>query len=365
MIDYIVYSEFDINEGNVIKIEYPKKTGISETILSSYMIPEGTHNIMHDTFCFIVNKKNKSDENIINEIKQTEQLFKNRKIKYFDFSKSPIYIEKLKNKGFTLKKVYNLNSFSNKWEDLNITKKYIESKQTLYFQIYQEEKEKIFKFKIFTLINNDVNKIEPIFELPVHSDIQFQKLQKNFCSVYTLDSNQAIGFEFKEDNDLSTINDLFNDSNNLKEIFCESDEIFYNNLFKNNTKIINKNEDDIYFLCMTGTKLDKETKRGAILKSIAVGTTKLINLNSFKSSCKYLLDQSFNVHYFKIKNDEKIRVMRKVITDVFNAFNSLKFKFGTDLSRYERGIYSYLNANNYFTLPTTTNIILTSFKIPS
>ena len=25
MIDYIVYSEFDINEGNVVKIEYPKK----------------------------------------------------------------------------------------------------------------------------------------------------------------------------------------------------------------------------------------------------------------------------------------------------------------------------------------------------
>ena len=62
MIDYIVYSEFDINEGNVVKIEYPKKTGISETILSSYMIPEGTHNIMNDTFCFIVNKKNNPDE---------------------------------------------------------------------------------------------------------------------------------------------------------------------------------------------------------------------------------------------------------------------------------------------------------------
>jgi len=363
MIDYIVYSEFDINEGNVVKIEYPKKTGISETILSSYMIPEGTHNIMNDTFCFIVNKKNNPDENIINEIKETEQNFKNhRKIKYLDLSKSKYY-ENIKNKGFILKKIYNLNSFSNKWEDLNITKKYIESKETLYFQIHQEEKEKYFKIKIFTLKNNDLNNIEYVYEIPIHSDIQFQKLQKNFCSVYTLDNNQAIGFEFKDEKDLSLINDLFKDSNNLKEIYCNSDENFSNNLFKNNTNIINKNGDNIYFLCMAGTKLDKKIKRGAILKSIAVGTTKLINLNSFKSSCKYLLDQSFNIHYFTVKNEEKINIIRKVITDVFNAFNSLKFKFGTDLSRYERGIYSYLNASNYFTLPTTTNFENISINI--
>ena len=49
MIDYIIYSEFDINAGSVVKIEYPKKTGIQEMTLSSYMIPEGIHNIMNDT----------------------------------------------------------------------------------------------------------------------------------------------------------------------------------------------------------------------------------------------------------------------------------------------------------------------------
>ena len=62
MIDYIVYGEFDINEGNVIKVEYPQKTGISEMVLSSYLIPEGTHNIMNDCFCFIINRKMNNEE---------------------------------------------------------------------------------------------------------------------------------------------------------------------------------------------------------------------------------------------------------------------------------------------------------------
>ena len=52
MIDYIVYSEFDINEGSLVKIEYPNKIGIEEITLSSYMIPEGIHNTKTDNFCF-------------------------------------------------------------------------------------------------------------------------------------------------------------------------------------------------------------------------------------------------------------------------------------------------------------------------
>ena len=71
MIDYVIYSEFDNNEGSVVKIEYPNKTGISETILSSYMIPEGAHNIRSDTFCFIVNKgPNNKKENLFQKSKR-------------------------------------------------------------------------------------------------------------------------------------------------------------------------------------------------------------------------------------------------------------------------------------------------------
>ena len=37
MIDYIIYSEFDINEGSLVKIEYPIKTRITEMTLSLNM----------------------------------------------------------------------------------------------------------------------------------------------------------------------------------------------------------------------------------------------------------------------------------------------------------------------------------------
>jgi hypothetical protein len=82
MIDYIVYSEFDINEGSLVKIEYPNKIGIEEITLSSYVIPERIHNTKTDHFCFIINKNNKGEEIILPEIKKTEHdLLNNRTVK--------------------------------------------------------------------------------------------------------------------------------------------------------------------------------------------------------------------------------------------------------------------------------------------
>ena len=88
MIDYIIFSEFDINEGNVVKLEYPEKTGVSDLILSSYMIPEGAHNTMTDTFTFILNKKTNSDEILLNQLKETNEKLNLNRIKYLDLKSS-------------------------------------------------------------------------------------------------------------------------------------------------------------------------------------------------------------------------------------------------------------------------------------
>ena len=209
MIDYVIYSEFDNNEGSLVKIEYPDKTGISETILSSYMIPEGAHNIRSDTFCFIVSKgPNNKKDNLFSEIKKTVNEFKKIKtIKYYNFTSSPIYQEKIINKGFSLKKIYNLNTQSKSWETLKTTENYFKQNKNIYVKIWQDEKEKIFKFLIYILkeINNKKSKEDIIFEIPIHVDIQFQKLKDNFVCVYTLDS-KGIGFEFKNNEDTSIIN---------------------------------------------------------------------------------------------------------------------------------------------------------------
>ena len=153
MIDYIIYSEFDNNEGSVVKIEYPHKTGISETILSSYMIPEGAHNIRSDTFCFIVNKvSSKKNDYLFTEIKKVVNQFTKRKTtKYFNFVHSKIYQEKIMNQGFQIKKVYNLNTESKSWESLSTTEEYFKKNMNLFIKICQDEKEKIFKFSIYLL----------------------------------------------------------------------------------------------------------------------------------------------------------------------------------------------------------------------
>ena len=354
MIDYIIYSEFDINAGSVVKIEYPKKTGIQEMTLSSYMIPEGIHNIMNDTFCFIINRKNDGDESIISDIKRTKNEFeKIRTVKYLDFHYSPIYKNKINDNKFQLKAIYNFNTLSNHWESFKSIQALIQENKEIFLKITPIENEKYYKLITFTINDiNDSDNINIIFEILLHSDIQFQKLDTNFASIYTLDS-KAIGFEFISPDDLSILEELFNDTKNIKEIFSKNEEMESNNLFKNSTNIINYDR-DIYFICSAQTKLDKSTKRGAILKSIAVGTTKLINLNCFKETCEYLIEQAFKIHNYSVGQDEKIEIMKNVIEKTYKSFNSLKFNFGINLSRFERIVYAYLNGNNYFTLPTTT-----------
>ena len=356
MIDYVIYSEFDNNEGSVVKIEYPNKTGISETILSSYMIPEGAHNIRSDTFCFIVNKgQNNKKDNLFSEIKKTVNEFSGKRTtKYYNFVHSPIYQEKIIDKGFPIKKIYNLNTQSKSWETLKATEEYFKQNKNIYVKIWQDEKEKIFKFLIYILkeMNNKKTKEDVIFQISIHVDIQFQKLKDNFVCVYTLDS-QGIGFEFKNNEDATLINSLFEDKKNIKEIYCETEEKYCNELIKNTSSIINNTNKDIYFLCSLQTRLDKTIQRGAIYKSIAVGTTRLINLESFYSLSIYLLGKAFYVHDLKKTGKEKIEKMRIIIEEAFKSFNSLKFHFGVDISRYERGVYSFLVGSQKFILPTT------------
>ena len=332
MIDYIIYSEFDNNEGSLVKIEYPIKTGVSETILSSYMIPEGAHNIRSDTFCFIVNKSsNSKKENLFSEIKKAVNEFnKIKTIKYFDFSKSELYLEKIKDKGFQLNKIYNLNKQNKSWESLKTTEEYFKQNKNIFIKIWQDKKEKIFKFLIYMIkdaTNNIVNKTKEkediIFEIPIHADIQYQKLKENFVSLYTLDS-KGIGFEFKNTEDSQIISNLFDLTKNrkiIKLIYCNTEENHCNELLKNSSSIINSTNKDIYFLCSLLTKVDKSNQRGAVYKSIAIGTTKLINLESFNSLSKYLLKEAFRIHDLKKTPKEKIDLMRKIIEESHKSFN--------------------------------------------
>lgn len=121
MIDYIVYGEFDINEGNVIKIEYPQKTGINEMVLASYIIPEGTHNIMTDCFCFVTNKKINGEEIMLDSLKNQADQFTQESISYIDLS-SAFLSQNLNERVFKLKDIYNYNSYSNQWDNLSISK---------------------------------------------------------------------------------------------------------------------------------------------------------------------------------------------------------------------------------------------------
>jgi hypothetical protein len=82
-------------------------------------------------------------------------------------------------------------------------------------------------------------------------------------------------------------------------------------------------EKEIYFICCLETKLDKQTKRGAILKSLSIGTTRLINLEIFKPVALYLLEEIFKIHTFNIKEPEKLDLIKNLIEEAYKSFNEI------------------------------------------
>lgn len=62
MIDYIVLAEFDINEGSIIRYQYPSPIqGVEAETIAAYMLPEGGHNRSADSTYFILNRKKVKD----------------------------------------------------------------------------------------------------------------------------------------------------------------------------------------------------------------------------------------------------------------------------------------------------------------
>ncbi len=158
---------------------------------------------------------------------------------------------------------------------------------------------------------------------PIHVDIQFKKLKSNFANFYTLNS-QAIGIEFEE-SDAIILEKLFESEN---EIFAnpvkENSVNYYIDDYSNYLNENSKEQTDLYFLCYLKTVLNKSTKRGAILKSISIGTSKLINLHNFSSIAENLLEQIFGIHLNNsIADSDKLNHIKRLIEVCYENYNKI------------------------------------------
>lgn len=58
LVDYVILSEFDIDKGSVVRLQYPSPVpGVEPGIIASYMLPEGAHNRLQDMTYFILNRR--------------------------------------------------------------------------------------------------------------------------------------------------------------------------------------------------------------------------------------------------------------------------------------------------------------------
>ena len=88
MIKYLIYSEFDLKLGNVVKVEHPSKIPISSEVLASLMIPDGSHNNFKDQFFFAYNKSASYMTNISKQLAQISADLLENSTNYKDVSAS-------------------------------------------------------------------------------------------------------------------------------------------------------------------------------------------------------------------------------------------------------------------------------------
>ena len=150
--------------------------------------------------------------------------------------------------------------------------------------------------------------------------MQFKKINSSFASINKSNS-QTVGLEFSNEEELNTLEKMLNSSNEILSGTCEEINTYLNDNESYN-KLFNS-EKEIYFICYLETKLDKSTKRGAILKSISIGTTRLMNLNNFRPLAKYLLEEIFKIHTFNVNDEEKANLIRSMIEYTYNNVNKI------------------------------------------
>ena len=55
-VEAVLFAEFDIDKGSVLRLQYPDKVSEDEGLLAELMMPEGVHNHFQDWTIFMLNR---------------------------------------------------------------------------------------------------------------------------------------------------------------------------------------------------------------------------------------------------------------------------------------------------------------------
>jgi len=262
MIDFIFAAEFDILKGSLIRSSFPSlpKESFDEAFLSSYMIPDGCHKREYDTNVF---KYSFKSSYILPDLCQK------------------INVRKIKTK------VFRYNSNLKKWEPFLKEKSSINALE--FYIMIERISPKTLKF-----VKHDGN---AVFELEMHEDLQFTRLDEHFYSIYSKEG-ASFGLNFENKDSVVEISEYFsffdmqNNQSSMKTNF------FFYNLVKN--------------------KKDDNIKRGSLIRAIALCSKDLNRLQSFEPILKYYLNVYSNLDISKNLNK-----LEYLLNEFYHGINDL------------------------------------------
>lgn len=338
MIDKIILAEFDINLGSIITLEHPSKSGIKEIILSSLLIPEGMHNIIKDNFCCILRPKpEESKENFYENLKKINENVRKDKVIYLDLSKNKEIKER---KEYKIKEYLVYDYISKKWNSQ------LSSKEKNYIVMLIEKNEEGGYFNIRL-----VDERKTIINIPIHSEIQFKKLEKSFFSIFNLE-HQAIGLCLLNENDLVEIEQMLSTTDVIdlvstrKEYSSKKDYLKNEIAIYENNHFLYSNPNDLYCFVHANTIKDKKIERGASMKSIAICTKSMINLHSFEGLAVYLLAEVFKISLSSKEEIRKKEEIRILIENAYVSYNKMILSYSNE-SFIWNSLLCHVNCNTY------------------
>ena len=258
MIDFIFTAEFDILKGSLIRNSFPplQKDSFDEALLSSYMIPDGCHKREYDNNVFKYSFKS------ISILQDLAKKINGREIKIQMFRYSPS---------------------QKKWEP------FFKEKSTDVLIMIEKSALKSLKF-----VKSDGL---PVFELEMHADLQFTRLDENFYSLYSKEG-VSFGLTFQNKDVIAELSEYFSffDSQNSQSSLKTN--FFFYNLVKN--------------------KKDDNIKRGSLIRAISLCSKELNRLQCFDSILRHYL----NI-YSNLDISNNLNKLESLLHELFIGINEI------------------------------------------
>jgi hypothetical protein len=163
-VDAVLFAEFDIDKGSVLRVQYPRQISEDEGLLAELMLPEGVHNRPQDWTLFMLNRPS--------QLRSDEQMKQNKRWPVHAYK----YDTTLQPAEWVLASAAADGACATHWASIEVP---------------TEASGGVIQPALVIELENDEQ-----IRLICHDELQYSALQADFASMYSVEGD-ALGLHFR------------------------------------------------------------------------------------------------------------------------------------------------------------------------